>query len=134
MRGVDILLMVNTGTDAVPVWTAVGGQRNATLTEESETIDITSKDSNGAFEYDYGFYGWNIDGDGVYVKNDVGFQELKDAIRNKQKIKVRIQEEGTDVEEGMALVISREFEGAYDAEVTYSVSLQGTGELTTPTA
>jgi TP901-1 family phage major tail protein len=134
MRGVDILLMVNTGTDAVPVWTAVAGQRNATLSEESETIDITSKDSEGAFEYDYGFYGWTIDADGVYVKNDVGYKELKDAIRNKQKIKVRIQEEGVATEEGMALVTSAEFEGAYDAEVTYSISLQGTGKLTAPAA
>jgi TP901-1 family phage major tail protein len=134
MRGVDILLMVNTGTDAVPVWTAVAGQRNATLAEESETIDITSKDSQGAFEYDYGFYGWTIDADGVYVKDDAGYQELKDAIRNKQKIKVRIQEEGVATEEGMALVTSAEFEGSYDAEVTYSVSLQGTGKLTAPAA
>jgi TP901-1 family phage major tail protein len=134
MRGVDILLMVNTGTDALPVWAAVAGQRNATLAEESETIDITSKDSNGAFEYDYGFYGWTIDADGVYVKDDIGYQELKDAIRNKQKIKVRIQEEGVATEEGMALVTSAEFEGAYDAEVTYSVSLQGTGKLEVPSA
>jgi TP901-1 family phage major tail protein len=134
MRGVDILLMVNTGTEAIPTWTAVAGQRNATLAEESETIDITSKDSQGAFEYDYGFYGWTIDADGVYVKDDAGYQELKDAIRNKQKIKVRIQEEGVATEEGMALVTSAEFEGSYDAEVTYSVSLQGTGKLTAPAA
>lgn len=131
MRGVDILLMVNTGTDGAPVWTSAGGQRNATLSEESETIDITSKDSGGKSEYDYGLYSWSISADGVYIPNEAAYVALKNAMRNKTKIKVRIRENGTDEEEGQALVTSRELDSPYEAEATYSLELQGTGALTT---
>lgn len=130
MRGVDILLMANTGTDAAPVWTAVGGQRNATLTEESETIDITSKDSAGATESDYGLYSWSVSADGVYTPNEAAYVALQNAMRNKTKIKVRIRENGVDALEGLALVTSRELDAPYDGEVTYSLELTGTGTLT----
>jgi TP901-1 family phage major tail protein len=136
MRGVDILLYVNTGTDAVPVWTVAGGQRNATLTETSETIDITSKDSGGNYEYDYGLNGWTISGDGVYVQDETAYEKLKSAQRGKQKIKVRVKENGgsgTNTEEGFAIITSRELDAPYDAEVTYSVELQGTGALSSIT-
>jgi TP901-1 family phage major tail protein len=132
MRGVDILLMVNTAASGAPVWTAVGGQRGATFTEESETVDTTSKDSDGAYEYDYGLYGWKISCDGVYVPSEAAYTALKTAMRNKTKIKVRITEDGTATEEGEALVTSRELDAPYDDTVTYSVELQGTGVLTTP--
>ncbi|GAB6171992.1 hypothetical protein JCM15765_14700 [Paradesulfitobacterium aromaticivorans] len=130
MRGVDILLMANTGTDGAPVWTAVGGQRNATLTEESDTIDVTSKDSVGVSEFDYGLYSWSISADGLYIPNEAAYLALKNAMRNKAKIKVRIRENGTDEEEGYALVTSRELDAPYEGEATYSLELQGTGALT----
>jgi TP901-1 family phage major tail protein len=136
MRGVDILLYVNTGTDAAPVWTAVGGQRNATLSEESDTIDITSKDSGGVAEYDYGLYSWSISADGVYIPDETAYEYLKNAMRNKQKVKVRIKENGgtgTNAEEGLAVITSRELEAPYDGEVTYKLELQGTGALTPTT-
>lgn len=135
MRGVDILLLVQTGEDGTtgdPIYTAVGGQRNATLSESAETIDTTSKDSNGNYEYDYGLGGWSISFDGVYVTGEAAYAALKTAMRNKEKIKVRIQENGGSIEEGMALVTSRDLEAPYDAEATYSGELQGTGALTTP--
>lgn len=131
MRGVDILIFINTGTEETPVWTAAGGQRNATLSETSEAMDVTTKDTgNGAYEYEYGLYGWSISADGVYVPNDVAFQFLKTAMRTRQKVKVRIQEEGTYTEEGIALVTSREVDAPYDDSATYSMEFQGTGKLT----
>jgi TP901-1 family phage major tail protein len=129
MADVKILLMVNTGTDLAPVWKTVGGQRSATFSEETETKDVTSEDSDGAQEFEYGLYTWNVDCDGVYVKAADGFDALKNAMRNKEKIKVRMSENDVDVEEGLALVTSRELEGSYDSESTYSMSLQGSGKL-----
>lgn len=129
-KNVNILLFVNTGTVEIPTWTVVGGQRNATLAEETETIDTTTKDSDGYFEYEYGLGGWTIECDGLYIPDDTGYTALKTAQRNKQKIKVQIKEDGQATEEGFCLVTSREFESPYDGESTYSVSLQGTGKLT----
>lgn len=127
MRGVDVLIEVE--QDAGGTFIVVGGQRGATLSESNETIDITSKDSGGAFEYDYGLYGWTISCDGLYIKDDEGYEALKTAMREKKKIKVKVKEEGTETLSGEALVISKELDGPYDAEVTYSVELQGTGKL-----
>lgn len=128
MRGVDILIEVEQGGTYV----TVGGQRSATLNETVETIDMTSKDSGGVFEYDYGLYGWTVSADGVYVKNDEGYELLKNAMRNKEKVRLQIKEEGTATETGEALVISRDLEGPYDGEVTYAVEFQGTGKLEKP--
>jgi TP901-1 family phage major tail protein len=131
MRGVDILLMIEGETNGTFI--AVGGQRNATLSEEVETIDITSKDSQGYQEFDYGLGSWKIKGDGVYVPNEAAYVALRDKMRAKQPIKVRIHEKGTATEEGTALITSRELEAPYDGEVTYSMEFQGTGKLTTVT-
>lgn len=131
MRGVDIIIMIEDTTPGTYV--AVAGQRNATLSEERETLDITSKDStNAASEFDYGGYSWTISCDGVYIPTDTKYTKLRDAIRNRTKVKVRVNEAGTPVKtlSGDALVTSSELEAPYDGEVTYSVELQGTGTLT----
>jgi TP901-1 family phage major tail protein len=128
MRGVDILIKVEDPVTA-GTYVTVGGQRNATLSESSETIDNTSKDSGGAYEYDYGLYGWTVSADGLYITDDAGYQELRNAMRNKNKVKIQISEKGTATKEGEALVISSELEGPYDGEVTYSVEFQGSGNL-----
>lgn len=127
-RGVDILIFVNTGTETTPIWTVVGGQRNATLHEENEMIDVTAKDSQ-AQEFEYGAYTWTISCDGVYIKDDAAYVALRNAMRDKQKIKVRVKEGDTYTAEGLALVSSSDLEAPYDDAATYSMELQGTGVL-----
>ena len=133
VKGVDILILVNTGDDVTPVWTVVGGQRGATLSESNETIETTHKLSGGYKTFEYIFGEWTISCDGVYILNDEGYQALVDAMRQKQKVKVRWKEQGDDVYEGTCLVVSRDLEGAYDAEATYSMELQGDGSITNVT-
>jgi TP901-1 family phage major tail protein len=129
-QNVKIVIEVNTGDDVTPVWTVVGGQRNATFSEETETVDLTTMDSDGYQEFGYGLGSWTIECDGLYIPSAQGYSALKDAQRNKTNVQVRIQEDGQPTEVGEALVTSRELEGAYDGESTYNVSLQGTGKLT----
>ena len=133
VKGVDLLIFVE-DPDAQGSYIVVGGQRGATLSESVETVEVTNKLSNGYKEFEYGFGEWSISADGVYIKNDAAFTALKNAMRNKQKVKVRIKEEGDFTEEGFALVTSRELEGSYDSEATYSLELTGTGPLTPVTA
>lgn len=127
MLGVDILILVNTSSNETPVWTPVGGQRGATLSESVETVDQTTKDSGGYNEYEYGVANWTISADGLYISDDAGYKALVDAMRQKKKVKVRWQEAGTATYEGDCLVVSRDLEGPYDGEATYSVELQGSG-------
>ncbi|PGR08517.1 hypothetical protein COA23_09045 [Priestia megaterium] len=122
VRGADILILVNN--------VVVGGQQSATISESVETVETTNKLTNGFKEFEYGFGEWKISADGIYVTGDAGFTALKNAMRSKTKVTVRIREEGVDVEEGTALVTSRDLEGKYDDSATYSVELQGTGALT----
>lgn len=131
MRGVDVVIQVEGETTGTYV--TVAGQRNATFSDSSETIDVTSKSSNGAYEYDYGLYGWSISMDGAYILGDDQMIKLRDAMRSKQMVKVKWSETGTKgaVEQGDALVISRDLDAPYDGETTYSIELQGTGMPTT---
>lgn len=133
VKGVDILILVEDPAESGS-FVAVGGQRSATLSEEVDTIETTHKLTNGFKEYEYGFGGWSVSGDGVYIKDDASFLALKNAMRNKEKVKLRISEEGAPVEEGLALVTSRELEGSYDGEATYSVEFQGSGAIVPATA
>jgi TP901-1 family phage major tail protein len=131
VKGVDILLYANTGTDSEPSWTVVGGQQNATLSEERETIETSNKGSDGeAREFESGFFEWKIEADGIYVPNDTAYLAIKNAIRNGTKMKVRIKEDSTYTQEGYVLVTSRELDAPWDDATTYSIELQGTGPIT----
>lgn len=131
VRGVDIVVMVDTSDNGdTPNWIAAGGQQNATLSEESEALDATAKDSErGAYQYEYGLYGWNISADGLYVPDNKAYSFLKQAMRQRKKVKVQIMEEDVATEEGLALVSSLELEAPYEDLATYSMEFQGTGFL-----
>ena len=66
------------GTDQV-----LAGQRNATLDRSAETIDSTSKDSEGFWtESLAGFKSFSIDCDGAFVESDEAYEILEDAFMN----------------------------------------------------
>lgn len=128
MRGVDILVLIES-VSTPGTFVAVAAQRNATYTEEAETIDVTSKMSNGYVENDYGLGSWSISCDGVYVQGNAQLTALRDAMRSKTLVKCRWSEAGaTKVEEGMAVITSREIEAPYDDAATYALELTGTGK------
>lgn len=124
-KGVDILVLIETTTPGTFI--EVGGQRGATLSESNETIETTNKGSGGYKEFEYGFGEWKISADGLFISGDAGYQRLVTAMRTKTKVKVRWTELGTQKFEGTALITSRDLEGPYDAEATYSVEFQGSG-------
>lgn len=131
VRGVDIVVMVDIDeTGTTPEWIPAGGQRSATLSETSEALDATTKDSEpGSYEYEYGLYGWTISCEGLYVPDNQAYAYLGKAMRERKKVKVQIHEEGLPTQEGLALVSSRELEAPYEDMTTYSMEFQGTGFL-----
>ncbi|TCN25483.1 phage tail tube protein [Mesobacillus foraminis] len=128
-KNVKILLEVNTGTDVAPVWTPVGGQRNANLSESVEELDLTTEDSEGAQEFEAGLYSAEITCDGLYVPTATGYTALKTAFRNKEKIKARLQEDGQPTEMANCIITSMETDAPYDGESTYSATLRVTGKI-----
>lgn len=130
IAGKDILLSIwdTTGSKLL----AVAGQQGLTINRDKDTIEITSKDTEGGWkEFLVGFKEWSIDNDGVYVRDHASHKLLRDIFNgdNPVLIKVTNQKAKTDVFGGMALLTSYPIEAPYDDAVTYTIALQGTGAL-----
>lgn len=145
VAGVDVLLKVKTGT-APGVWTTVGGQKGASLSRSSESIDITSKSSNGWSELLAGNKSWSVDCDGFVALGDAGLEALITAFESKTALDIEIRVGAyTDANgysyNGKVIITDFPEEYAQDDAVTFSLSLQGASALTrtkgvdaTPTA
>lgn len=130
IRGIDIMVSVNTGTAEVPVYTAVGGQRGATLNRSSETIDVSNKVSGDWRKSISGLKEWSVDADGLLALSDAGFAALETAFNDSEEVLIQIAK-GTDlVYSGEAIITDFPIEAPYDDVATYSVSFTGTGALT----
>lgn len=127
--GVTFLLEVNTGTDAVPVYTAAAGGRNATLNLSVDEIDITSKDSNNWHEGLPSIRSWSIDFDELFVENDNGLVVIQNMYFNNVQLKVRCKTPLLKTFSGKVTLTDFSLEGPYDGEMTVSGTLQGTGAL-----
>lgn len=130
VSGVDFIVKVNTGTEASPVWTAVAGQRNATLNMGMEEIDITSKDSQGWHEGLPGVRNWSIDFDGLIIEDDAGLSALEDAYMNKAQVEVQLVTPAGYTYSGKATLTDFSYDTPYEGEATADGTLTGTGALT----
>lgn len=122
MNGSDILLLVNTGTPAVPVYEAVGSQRDVTFDETTEEIDVSSKDSR-ATRVLPGRYGASLSLDALYVWSDDGYHALRDAMRDGELILVAKQDDGVTMETADALITSMSESFPDQAEGTISIDM-----------
>lgn len=127
MNGADVLLLVNTGTNVSPVYTAVGSQRDVSFEETTEAIDASSKDSRAGRVLP-GRYGASVSLEHLYVPDDTAYLALKAAMRDGELIKIRRQEEAIETEEADALITSLG-EAAPDQDVmVVSIELTIDGE------
>jgi len=129
MNGADVLLYVNTGSDAQPTWTAVGSQRNASIQETTDAVDYSSKDGRAARVFG-GRYASSISLDALYVPTDSAYGALKTAFRNGDLIQVRVSENQVDTEQASAVITDMSREYPDQAAATISVSLTVDGEWT----
>lgn len=129
IAGKDILLSVwdSTGSKLI----AVAGQQGLTINRDKDTIEVTSKDSQGWKQNIVGFKEWSIDNDGVYVRDHESHKLMKEAFDGDDPVLVKVtnQKAKTDLFGGLALVTSYPIEAPYDDAVTYTVTLTGTGAL-----
>lgn len=111
---------------------AIAGQQGLTINRDKDTIEITSKDAAGGWkQFLTGLKEWSIDNDGVFVRDDDTHKTLKRAYDTGDPLLIKVTNNKTkeDMFGGLVLVTSYPLEAPYDDAVTYSVSLQGTGEL-----
>jgi len=122
MNGSDVLLLVNTGTAAVPTYEAVGSQRDVTFDEATEEIDVSSKDSR-AKRVLAGRYSATLSLDALYVWEDDGYRALRDAMRDGELILVAREDDSTTIETASALITSMSESFPDQGEGTISISL-----------
>lgn len=88
INGSDFLVQVNTGTEAVPVWSTIGSQRDATVSRSRDTLNVSSKDSM-ARRVKPGEYSYEISFDHLYVPGAPEMALLRNAIRNGSFVQLR---------------------------------------------
>jgi TP901-1 family phage major tail protein len=133
-KGIDFIINVNTGTEGIPVWTKVAGQRGGSLSRGADTFDSTSKDSDGWLQNEVGFKNWELSSEGLLVETDAGYTALEDAFMNDEKVKVQMVTAGGNKYEGFAIITDFPVDAPYDDLATYSITLLGDGALSKVTA
>ena len=126
INGTSVLVIVNVGSEASPVWVAVGSQRSFTRNENRAEIDLSSKDSIYG-EFEAGRYDSTVDLDALYVPGQQSYQTIRQALRNGLPIQLRVQEQGTDTEQANARVLTIAEEFPDQEAATTAVSFRVTG-------
>lgn len=110
---------------------AVAGQQSLTINRDGDTIEVTSKDSDGWKEFIMGFKEWSMDQDGIYVQGENSHKLIGKFYDNGEPILIKVtnQTDEKDMFAGMGLITSYPIEAPYDDSVTFTINLQGTGKL-----
>lgn len=124
--GSDVLVMINTGTVAIPVWTAIGAQRGLDVTEGNEAVDCSSKDS-GNRRVLPGRYSSSVNFDALYLYDDTGFVKLLAAVRAREKVQLMQRRSSTNIEYAYAVCTSvqRSYPDQDDRTVSASFEVDG---------
>jgi len=115
MNGTDILIWIDGD--------AVGSQRDVTLDETTEEIDVSSKDQREG-RYLPGRYGATMSLDALYVPTNAAYLALQAAMRNGTFVEVVVIEEGVVLESADAIVTSLGRTGPDQSEATVSCALR----------
>lgn len=130
LAGKDILLAVfNTTGDTL---LAISGQQGLTINRSADSIEITSKDTEGGWKSKIaGMKEWSIDNDGLYVPNDESHRILSQAFENSDPVCLKVVNGKTKqgMFGGLAVITDYPLEAPYDDAVTYSLTLEGMGKL-----
>jgi len=123
-KGADLLLKVNTGTTETPVWTTVGGQKNASLDRSRNSIDVSDKSSDWDKVLN-GRKNWKIDCDGNWEEEDNGNAKLEDAYDNDEKILVIFSTPTGNAYKGFAIIENLKLDAPENDATKISISLKG---------
>lgn len=111
--------------------TALGGQKNCTLSMEADTIDVSNKNDFGWSSFIAGAKSWTVSCDGQFLTDDAGQTALMEAFLGSEEVQIEMKKADDSIYySGKAVITSLELEAAYDDVFSYSVEFQGKGALT----
>ena len=111
----------------------IGGQKDCSLNRESETADVTTKESGMWSEEEITGLSWSVDLSGFVTTDYEKIDKLQEAWRNAEQVDVKYGKPGR-YEQGKAIITSLSTNSAAKDKTTYSLSLKGYGPLTMPGA
>jgi len=129
--GKDFLLKVE-DTAGSGTYTTLGGLRSKGFTRSAEAIDATEHGSNQAKELlnNAGIKSMSISGSGIY-QNAVTLTRVEDAFETQTLTSFRIVDDDAGrIYTALWKIVSIERGGEYNAEQTYSISLESSGVVT----
>ena len=130
LAGKDVLLCVFDSTGASLL--AIAGQQSLTVNRSADTIEATSKDTQGGWKsYIAGAKEWSIDSDGLFIADDASQKQLSEAFENSTPLCVKVVnvKAKKGMYGGLAIVTDFPVEAPYDDSVTYTITLTGMGAL-----
>jgi len=129
-KGSSLLVKIGDGASS-EAFTTVGGLRSTSISLNDEAVDVTTMDSSNQRELlaNGGIQTISISGSGVFTD-----AASETTLRGKfgastfSNFQIIIPDFGTYT--GPFMVASLEYSGEYNGEVTYSVTLEGSGAIT----
>lgn len=118
-----VLVYVNVGTEASPIYQAVAQQQGFDITRGKNTTSVGHKDS--ADEVVIGgslTQSWNFTG--LKVPSDLALSILKSAYRADTEILVRWEENGVYIEEMVGIITDFNESHPHDGVSTYDITVQ----------
>lgn len=128
--GKDLLVAVNTGTYAVPVWTSIGGQRTLDLGRSADEIETSDKTSAGWKSFLAGLKEWSLEVEIMIEESDSGRQTIESAFANDTRLDMAIQLDASNIYRGYANITEFSLSAPHDDAWTGSLTLKGDGALT----
>lgn len=111
---------------------AISGQQGLTINRSADSIEITSKDTQGGWKSKIaGMKEWSIDNDGIYALNDESHSVLSQAFENSDPVCIKVVDtkRKRGMFGGLAVITDYPLEAPYDDSMTYSLTLEGMGAL-----
>lgn len=126
LNGADVLLYVNVGTDEVPDFQALAGQRGATRDRNAATIDISHK-LDQYERFIPGRLSSTMSFDGLWVPDDAAYAALEAAYENQDTIIGRLIQDGEPWKEadGFLTNISEAFPDQDAATISANFQVSG---------
>lgn len=130
VAGKDILLCIYNmdGSELL----AISGQQGLTINRSADSIEITSKDTQGGWKSKIaGMKEWSIDNDGIYALDDESHTVLSQAFENGDPVCLKVVDgkRKRGMFGGLAVITDYPLEAPYDDSMTYSLTLEGMGAL-----
>ncbi len=130
-----IEVIVITSGETLNSYEPIAHSTSASISFNNDLRDITTKDSSGYQENAGGLRSFELSTDALQdINADLDFKEFYDDVHERNEVIVRFAERatgGTDVKwEGSGYVSSLSMDAGVEENVTYSVTITGTGAVT----